>query len=159
MFAADESAGHSGKRVGGTHSGSAVRPLRKPVDSTPAGGRDLSMSPYVAGALSYLPLAGPVFLSLEKKNGYVRFHAYQSLFFATVALVCVGGGLALFAVLPVVYGAPGALAVLFVAMWLVLLVSVDLILMFRAYAGESCDLPLLGDMARRHTGQEGFKAA
>ena len=98
----------------------------------------------VAAALSYLVgfVTGAVFLVVEKRNRFVRFHAMQStLFFAIAVLVQV-----VLRLIPVV----GFLVFLFV----VLPVSavVWLLMMYKAYQGEEFKLPLIGQWAAERVG-------
>ncbi|MBK9241999.1 MAG: hypothetical protein IPL75_17525 [Acidobacteria bacterium] len=91
-------------------------------------------------ALSYALglISGIIVLSMEKRDGYVRFHAWQSvLAFSVAAIVSL-----LLPTLPVV-GDWRAVSVVFrlsvVALWVVL--------MMKALKGESYRLPYLGDIA------------
>jgi uncharacterized membrane protein len=90
----------------------------------------------VAAALSYFVgfVTGAIFLVVEKKNRFVRFHAMQStIFFALAVALQI-----LLRVIPVI----GFLLFLF----LVLPVSaiVWLLMMYKAYQGEEYKLPLIG---------------
>jgi uncharacterized membrane protein len=92
----------------------------------------------VAAALSYLFgfVTGAVFLVLEKKDRFVRFHAMQSaLAFGgiTVGSMLVGA-IPLIGLLAWALIIPGS-----AILWLVL--------MFKAYQGEEFKLPIVGQIA------------
>ncbi len=89
-----------------------------------------------AGALAYVLgwLTGLVFLLSEKKNGFVRFHAMQSLmFFATLTVA---------SFVPVIGWllSPLLMIVGFIA-WLVCV--------YKAYNGEEFELPIAGKLAKK----------
>ena len=93
----------------------------------------------VAAALSYFLgfVTGAIFLVIEKRNRFVRFHAMQStIFFAIAVLAQI-----LLRIIPAV----GFLLWLFV----ILPVSavVWLLMMYKAYQGEEFKLPLIGQWA------------
>jgi len=102
------------------------------------------LDPNLAGLLCYLLglITGIVFLIIEKKNRYVRFHAYQSL--------AVFGGLFVFSVIvrfipligPFVYF---LLVVGSFVLWILLMV--------KAYQGEQFKLPVAGDWAEEQAGK------
>ena len=96
------------------------------------------------GAVSYLlgPVTGIVILIVEKKNQYVRFHAMQS--------TMLFGGIFLLNV---------ALGIVPVLGWIIALILSPLIalasfilwllLMWKAYNGETYKLPYVGDLAEK----------
>ena len=89
-----------------------------------------------AGALAYALgwLTGLVFLLVEKKNGYVRFHAMQSLMFFAALTVA--------SFVPVIGWllSPFLMIVGFIA-WLVSI--------YKAYNGEEFELPVAGKLAKK----------
>jgi len=92
----------------------------------------------VAGFLCYLGgwITGIIFLVIEPKNRFVRFHAIQSI--ATFAPLMIITGLLNF--VPIIGDAFSAiLGMLGFALWI--------ILMIKAYQGEMFKLPLSGDIA------------
>jgi len=111
-----------------------------------------SLSPNVAGALCYLggAVTGVLFLILEpyRRDRFVRFHAFQSIFF-TIGWI-------------VLYVAMGVLeSFLPWALWhvialLSMLISLGLFclalwLMYRAYNNERFKLPVIGDLAEKQS--------
>lgn len=98
----------------------------------------------LAGAAAYLLffVTGIVFLVIEKKDGFVRFHAMQST---------------------LTFGGLFILQLIFAQMWYVsslpnqILTPLGLILwiilMFKAYSGERYKLPYLGDFAEQQLGK------
>jgi uncharacterized membrane protein len=109
------------------------------------------VGPNVAAALSYVlgPVSGILFLLLEKRNRYVRFHAAHCLA-VSVLLIVLNVGLSLLsgvlAIIPVI-GAP-IVVVLRIGLALMTLV-VWLLLMWKAYRGERWALPVAGEIARK----------
>lgn len=96
------------------------------------------------GAASYFlgPVTGIIFLLIEKKNEYVRFHAMQStILFGGIFLLNVALG-----IIPVL----GWLIALIISP-LIALVSfvLWLVLMWKAYSGEKFKLPFFGDLAEK----------
>ncbi len=97
----------------------------------------------VAGFLCYLLgfISGIVFLMVEKKSGFVRFHAMQS----TITF------LGLF-VISIVIGFIPIIGLLVYPIWILSLV-VWLILMVKALQGERYSLPIVGKMAEEKASQ------
>lgn len=112
------------------------------------------LAPNVAGALAYLlgPITGVIFLVLEKRNPFVRFHAAQSIgifVFFLIFWIVVGIFTAVLTVIPVV----GFLVNVVVAI-LSMLVGLAgfilwLFLMFQAWQGKEWEFPVVAEQARR----------
>jgi uncharacterized membrane protein len=103
-----------------------------------AGGSSTGLEPNVAGLLCYLGgwISGIIFLVIEQKNKFVRFHALQSI--VTFAALTVAG--ALLGWIPyagVVFGI--IIGILAFVLWVVLMV--------KAYQGELYKVPLAGQVA------------
>ena len=104
----------------------------------------------VAGALAYVTIIPAiVFLVVEpfNKKRFIRFHAFQCLFFA-VAWTVLWIGLSIIAHLPFLGWAT-------VLIWpLISLVGfvIWLILVLKAYQGQMFKLPVIGDMAEQQAG-------
>ena len=103
----------------------------------------------VAGLLCYLGVwvTGIIFLILEPKNRFVRFHALQSI--VTFGSINIVGF-----VLNVLTGGP----LLFVYLMLRWVLSVGaiilwVVLMLKAYQGERYKLPVAGDIAEQWLGK------
>ena|SRR5215469_3397070 len=121
---------------------------------TPTPAASSGMGNNVAGLLCYLFgwLGGLIFLLIEpyKNEKFVRFHAFQSIFFA-VALI--GVYIVLF-ILGIVLGMIH-LGILLVPIWLVLGLAIFgawVFLMFKAYSNETFKLPIIGDLAAKQAG-------
>ncbi len=103
----------------------------------------------VAGLLCYLGVwvTGIIFLILEPKNSFVRFHALQSivtfggLSIAGFVISAITGGPLLFIYLSLSW----VLGVLGLILWIVLMV--------KAYQGERYKLPVAGDIAEGWLGR------
>jgi uncharacterized membrane protein len=117
------------------------------VAAVPTGG---GLADNVAGALAYVTIIPAiVFLVVEpfNKKRFVRFHAFQCLFFA-VAWTVLWIGLSFIAHIPFLGWAT-------VLIWpLVSLVGfvIWLILVLKAYQGQMFKLPVIGDMAEQQAG-------
>src|SRR5262249_45499385 len=95
----------------------------------------------VAAALSYLVgfVTGAMFLVIEKKNRFVRFHAMQSTMFFGIAVA-----------VQILLRALSLGPFTFLFLMLVVLpvsAAVWLLLLFKAYQGEEYKLPLIGQWA------------
>ena len=103
-----------------------------------SGGSTTGLGPNIAGLLCYLGvwITGIIFLVLEQKSKFVRFHALQSIIiFGTLTV-----GSALLSWIPYVGGFFGAIiGVLAFILWIVLMV--------KAYQGESYKVPMAGSVA------------
>jgi uncharacterized membrane protein len=113
---------------------------------TAAGGLDDN----VAGALAYVTIIPAiVFLVLEPFNRkrFVRFHAFQCLFFAVAWTV-------LWIVLSIIAHIPFLGWATLIVWPLVSLVGfiIWLVLVLKAYQGQMFKLPVIGDMAEKQAG-------
>ena len=105
------------------------------------------IEPNVAACLCYALgfITGILFLVVEKKSEFVRFHAVQStVTFGSLLLLNVFGGF-----IPVV-----GTVLLFVLPLVALLLW--LMLMWQAFQGERFKLPIAGDVAEEHSKLSGF---
>jgi len=103
-----------------------------------AGGSSTGLEPNVAGLLCYLGgwISGIVFLVIEQKNRFVRFHALQSI--VTFAALTVAG--ALLGWIPYAGDVFGIIiGILAFILWVVLMV--------KAYQGELYKVPVAGQVA------------
>lgn len=110
---------------------------------TPATG----LTDNVAGALAYVTiLPAIVFLVLEPFNRkrFVRFHAFQSIFFF-IAWTVLGIGMAFIAHIPFL----GWATVLLWPLISLALFVILLILALKAYQGQMFKLPVIGDMSEQ----------
>lgn len=123
--------------------------------SPPATAAPLSSN--VAGALAYLAgfITGIIFLVIEpyKRDSFVRFHAFQSIFLSVAYVVVF-----------MIWGAfSGALAVmslgvlwsLIALVWLLLRLAFFLLwlfMMYKAYNKERYELPFIGSIAAKQAG-------
>lgn len=93
---------------------------------------------YVLGWVS-----GLVFLLLEQKNAFVRFHALQSLVtFLGLFLVSM------------VFGFIPLLSLLFNGLIWILSIVLWIVLMVKAYKGERYKLPVVGDFVEKQLGSK-----
>jgi uncharacterized membrane protein len=102
------------------------------------------LDPNLAGLLTYVLgfISGLVFLVVEKKSAYVRFHAYQS----TIASLALWITSIILGFIPLIGALLGvALSLASLVLWVVL--------MIKAFQGERFKLPILGDMAEERAGQ------
>jgi uncharacterized membrane protein len=101
---------------------------------------DTGMESNVAGLLCYVGLwvTGIIFLVIEKKDPFVRFHALQSIIvFGVLTVICIA-----LSNIPFIGGVLGALiGILIFILWIVL--------MIKAYQGEQYIIPIAGDIAAK----------
>ncbi len=129
-------------------------PSLAPVDS--AGGSGVGsaagshLQPNVAGLLTYLVefITGILFLVPEpyKRDRFVRFHAFQSIFLSAAWLVIYIALEIVLSVLPGVLWWLASLLFSLVSLGLFLLV---LFLMYKAYNNEKFKLPIVGELAEK----------
>jgi len=105
----------------------------------------IGLDPGMGGLLCYLLgwLTGLIFILVERKNDFVRFHAMQS--------IVVFGTLSVFAVIFSILGLIPYIGIIFdILNWILLVVSVILwlFLMIKASQGERYRLPWAGDHAQ-----------
>jgi uncharacterized membrane protein len=105
-------------------------------------GNKMGLEPNVAAAISYLipVITGVFFLYEEKNNKFVRFHAYQSIFFWIAAFVASLISNALFVVLIGFILSP-LVHIAIIGLWL--------FLMWKAYKNEEYALPYIGKLAKQ----------
>jgi uncharacterized membrane protein len=120
--------------------------------TSPQGPTSLNLAPPVSAALSYVCgwLTGLIFLVIERRNRFVRFHAMQSIL-VFIALTIVWAVARILFVLPLIGGLLGCvlsplLAIVTFLLWAGLIVL--------AFLGKETRLPILGDMAARFTNHD-----
>jgi len=121
------------------------------------GGAGTAMSSNVAGLLTYILgfITGIIFLVIEpyKNDRFVRFHAFQSIFFNVALIVFWIAYTIVASILGFV-----SLGILAMVMGLVgLLISLAILaywifLMYKAYNNELYKIPFIGDLAAKQAG-------
>jgi uncharacterized membrane protein len=111
----------------------------------------------VAGALAYLVgfVTGIVFLVLDpyKSNSFVRFHAFQSIFFNVAWVAFWAFWTILSAVLtPLTAGVFGLIAVPLMLIFTVVGFGIWIFLMYQAYQQKLFRLPIVGKFAAEQAG-------
>jgi uncharacterized membrane protein len=115
------------------------------------------MDTNLVGALTYLAgfITGIIFLVLDpyKSNSFVRFHAFQSIFF-NVAWIAFGIlWMILSAVLtPLTAGVFGLIALPIMLIFSLAGFGIWLFLMYQAYQQKLFKLPIVGKFAAQHAG-------
>ena len=136
-----------------------VAPTNQPVGDSNATARPTStgLPSNVAAALACFPLIGGIiFYILEKRDGFVRFYAMQSIIFgAAWFLFCIVSSI-LTSILSHVPAIGGLLA----GLWALCSVFVNIgflivliIAIVKAFSGVRWDIPWVGPMARKQTNQ------
>ncbi|HLY99330.1 MAG TPA: hypothetical protein VKT33_09720 [Candidatus Angelobacter sp.] len=122
---------------------------------TPTSSASSGMTDNVAAALSYIWIVGLIFLFIEpyNRNKFVRFHAFQSVFYAAATFVLWISlhivGLILGAVTSgIAWLLLGPLALV---LWLAMFV-IWIILVVKAYGNQKWKLPIIGDLAEKQVG-------
>ena len=104
--------------------------------------RTSGMQSNVAALLSYVVIIAIVFLLVEpfKNDKFVRFHAFQSIFYWVAVIV-------IFMLIGMVF----PLSVWFLVYWPLRVLSFILMvfLMYKAYNNEKFKLPFIGDLAEK----------
>lgn len=131
----------------------AVNPMPNPA-AVPAASNP-GMTNNVAGALAYLfaPLGGILFLVLEphNKDRFVRFHAFQSIFFGLAAIVLrIGLGM----LLTTLFFSGSLFSLIWPMIWIVQLglFACWVLLVYKAYNKEEFKFPVIGDLAAKQVG-------
>ena len=111
-------------------------------DSAMSTARTSGMQSNVAALLSYVVIIAIVFLLVEpfKNDKFVRFHAFQSIFYWIAVIV-------VFMLIGLVF----PLSVWFLVYWPLRVLSFILMvfLMYKAYNNEKFKLPFIGDLAEK----------
>jgi uncharacterized membrane protein len=128
------------------------------ASAPPASAASAGMTNNVAGMLCYILgiITGIIFLVMDpyKNNRFIRFHAFQSIFFWVVCFgfwmiwswVIVGlflstGGLGMFGLFGLIFT---VIRLAMFACWI--------FLMYKAYNNEEFKLPIIGDIAAKQAG-------
>jgi uncharacterized membrane protein len=121
---------------------------------TPTPAASTGMSNNVAGLLCYVFgwVTGLIFLLIDpyKNEKFVRFHAFQSIFF-NLSLIALYIAFAILGVILTVIH----LGLLMFPLYLVLAFGIFaawIFLMYKAYNNETFKLPLIGDLAAKQAG-------
>lgn len=115
------------------------------------------MDTNVVGALTYFAgvVTGIIFLVLEpyKSNSFVRFHAFQSIFFNAVLVAFWIVWMILSAALtPLTDGAFGLIALPVLVIFILVGFGIWFFLMYEAYQQKLFRLPVVGKFAAEHAG-------
>jgi uncharacterized membrane protein len=130
---------------GTTCAACASRVAAAPVAAAPAAGSGLADN--VAGMLAYITIIPAIiFLVMEPYNRkpFIRFHAWQCLFFAG-AWFAISIGLMILGFIPVL----GLLTLPLHLLVLLGMLAVWVLLLIKANAGQMFKLPLIGDLAAK----------
>jgi uncharacterized membrane protein len=123
----------------------AQEKVEKPKE-TAEGSTMTELKPNIAGLLCYVVgwITGIVFLILEKKNQFVRFHAWQSIVtFGALTVIQI-----ILSFIPIVGWIIGWIIwVLTIVLWI--------LLMYRAYQGKKYKLPIAGNIAENRLKKTG----
>jgi uncharacterized membrane protein len=119
---------------------------------TPAASSGLTSN--VAAALSYIWIVGLIFLFIEqfKNDKFVRFHAFQSVFFG---VACFALGILENILARILGGISLGLAAAFGLLALLVGLAVFLVwifLIYQAYSNKQFKLPVIGDLAAKQAG-------
>jgi uncharacterized membrane protein len=119
---------------------------------TPTPAASSGMSNNLAAALSYITIVGIVFLFIEPYNKirFVRFHAFQSVFFCVAAIAIEIAWVILTMILTIF--TRGFLGLILIPIsWLLYLgiVAAWIVLVVKAYNNQEFKLPVIGDLAAK----------
>jgi uncharacterized membrane protein len=115
-----------------------------------SGDTSLNIEPKVAALLCYLGLwiTGIIFLVLEPKNRYVRFHAVQSII--VFGFFMVAGAL---------LGQIPYAGIFFGIIFSIITLVFWIVMMVKAYEGEAYRVPVAGNMAAQIVGETGINVS
>ena len=127
--------------------------LGAPVAAKPEAETTVGMSPNAAGLLCYVAgwITGIVFVLLEKKSTFVKFHAWQSIMTFLVLTVVQIILLTIVAIVPdspVLWIVAGVFHAFSIIVWLII-VGLWIALMILAYQGKMWKVPWAGDWAEK----------
>lgn len=131
-------------------------PPSNPYQSMPPSGGPqpgpLGLQPNVAGMLAYAPcciglIMSIVCLAVEKTNRFVKFHAWQGLFFHLLLAVIGTLNSILGAILGQLNSLLSLLSTLFGLVIFLVGLGLSIFLMIKAYGNETPKLPVIGDFA------------
>ena len=109
----------------------------------------------VAAALACIPLVGGIiFYVIEKRDGFVRFYAMQSIIFGAAWIMFDIISKIISAVFSAVPGVGGIFAVLWGLVWALVTIGflvVFIITVIKAFTGVRWDIPYIGPVARKQT--------
>jgi uncharacterized membrane protein len=134
--------------------GAAVGGAAPPAAPSAAG---TGMTSNVAGCLAYILgfITGIIFLVLDpyKNDKFVRFHAFQSIFYSVVVI----GFTIVWSILSIILGlvSMGFLAgIMFLLSLLIHLafLAFAILMMYKAYQNEVFKAPIIGDLAAKQAG-------
>ncbi len=131
----------------------------QPPPMMPGGGQPpgpLGLQPNVAGLLAYAPcciglVMSIIFIVVEKSNRFVKFHAWQGLFFHLIVAAIGILNSILGTVLGQISGVLSLLSTLFGLVIFLASLGASIFLMVKAYGNEMTKLPLLGDLAEKQS--------
>lgn len=129
---------------------SAAAPAAVATTQAPGGG----LTDNVAGMLAYVTIIPAIlFLVLEpyNKNRFIRFHSFQSIFFAVGWIALWIGVMIISAVLAFIPILGHLIALL---MWMVISIGffiIWIILLIKANQGQMYKLPIIGDLAEKQS--------
>lgn len=121
---------------------------------TPTPAASSGMSSNVAAALSYIWIVGLIFIFIDqfKNDKFVRFHAFQSVFYG-IAWVVVG------IAANIVTGIMARMSLGLGSMFGILVLLLELalfvfwiFLIFQAYSNKQFKVPVIGDLAAKQAG-------
>lgn len=97
-----------------------------------------NLEPHIEAALSYIPLVAIAVILMEKENKFVRFHAFQAIFFWIASFA--------------VYSMTSSLKIILIGFFLTPLVNIGVVLtglylIWKAYNKVRYELPLIGRLA------------
>jgi uncharacterized membrane protein len=133
----------------------AAPPPLPPSGPRSTGSTNLGVAPNVGGLLCYAPCCIGLIFSIvavivEKQSRFLRFHAFQGLFFHAaliVVVIAVQVGLTLISFVSAGLAFIGSMLWLLVALGIL---ALEILLMVKAYNNEEYELPTIGQLARKY---------
>lgn len=123
----------------------------------------IGLAPNIAGLLCYVGgwISAIVFLVIEKKRKFVKFHAWQSIMtfgILSVAQIIISRILAAIGAATFLFGLIAVATILDTIIW-VLTIVLWIILMIQAWNGKMWKLPWVGDWAEKQANKVQYNQA
>src|SRR5438552_7877877 len=127
-----------------------------PGPETSAASTSTGLPSNIAAALACIPLIGGIiFYLLEKRDNFVRFYAMQSIILGIGWFVFAVAWTVIHGVLAPIPGIGWLFGFVLWVLWAVVnvaIVIVWIIAMIKAFSGSRWDIPYVGPMARKYSG-------
>jgi len=144
-----------GKATAPAGSGAAATPQSAPATNYNAAAASAPLAENVAGMLAYFTIIPAIiFLVIEpyKRNRFVRFHSFQSLFFVAGVVIVDIALRIVSSILNLVPMMGWMITTIMWSLWGLAVLALWLLLVIKAYQHQIFKLPFIGDLAEKQAG-------